>query len=286
VFDGHASRWNYEGLKYLLDHNVFCLCLPGHTSIWAQPNDGGPNASWKSKLGNALAAWREVHRYIPGYNNVCKMKRADFNGIFLTAWVQWQQQLEQERRGTGCNAVTAGWLGTGLEPYTRAAPFWDAAIAKFGKREELAQAVAHGKEPKPVVGGVKGVCLKALFEEHKQKRTLALSAASPTPATTTAIATTPATTALAVAADSNMSPEEGGRKLVMESAVKSTKAAVRVRTFKARLHAMAAGDSLSLHPIVDLTGEGEHSGGNILKEARATLIARETDYLLVSIPTG
>ena len=50
VFDGHASRWNYAGLKYLLDNNVFCLCLPGHTSIWSQPQDGGPNASFNPFL--------------------------------------------------------------------------------------------------------------------------------------------------------------------------------------------------------------------------------------------
>ena len=55
VFDGHASRWSFEGLKFLLDNNVYCLCLPGHTSIWAQPNDGGVNASYKSVLGDAVA---------------------------------------------------------------------------------------------------------------------------------------------------------------------------------------------------------------------------------------
>ena len=52
IFDGHASRWNFTGLKLLLENNVYCLCLPGHTSIWSQPNDGGANTSWKSTLGD------------------------------------------------------------------------------------------------------------------------------------------------------------------------------------------------------------------------------------------
>lgn len=58
VFDGHASRWSFAGLKLLLDNNVYCLCLPGHTSIWAQPMDCGPNASWKSALADVVEAWR------------------------------------------------------------------------------------------------------------------------------------------------------------------------------------------------------------------------------------
>ena len=35
IFYGHASRWNFAGLHYLMDNNVYCLCILGHTSIWA-----------------------------------------------------------------------------------------------------------------------------------------------------------------------------------------------------------------------------------------------------------
>eukprot|EP00327_Prymnesium_parvum_P012607 CAMPEP_0184384368 /NCGR_PEP_ID=MMETSP0007-20130409/7847_1 /TAXON_ID=97485 /ORGANISM="Prymnesium parvum, Strain Texoma1" /LENGTH=46 /DNA_ID= /DNA_START= /DNA_END= /DNA_ORIENTATION= len=27
-------------VKNLLKNNVYCLCLPGHTSIWSQPGHG------------------------------------------------------------------------------------------------------------------------------------------------------------------------------------------------------------------------------------------------------
>ena len=35
VFDGHSSRWNLDGLQFLKENNVHCLCIPRHTSIWA-----------------------------------------------------------------------------------------------------------------------------------------------------------------------------------------------------------------------------------------------------------
>eukprot|EP00966_Prymnesium_polylepis_P292913 6765389-Prymnesium_polylepis.1 len=82
VFDGHASRWNYKVLKYLLENNVYCLYLPGHTSIWAQPNDGGPNASLKSCLANNISAWRSKHRPLPASEAANKMTPADWNQIF------------------------------------------------------------------------------------------------------------------------------------------------------------------------------------------------------------
>ena len=119
------------------------------------------------------------------------------NDIFIKAWVKWQQAQEREHRGAGCNSITAGWLGTGLEPYNRDATYWNAAIDKFGKREELSQTLAQTEDVSPVVGQVKGVSLKAVFEEHAARRALALTATSPTPATT-AMTLTPAATAMAL----------------------------------------------------------------------------------------
>lgn len=54
IVDGHASRWSLTALHHLLTHNVYAICLPSHTSIWAQPNDAGPNASFKWVLGNVV----------------------------------------------------------------------------------------------------------------------------------------------------------------------------------------------------------------------------------------
>ena len=44
--DGHASRWSVKALLYLRENNVFVFCVPSHTTIWSQPNDAGPNASF------------------------------------------------------------------------------------------------------------------------------------------------------------------------------------------------------------------------------------------------
>jgi len=36
IFDGHASRWSYAGLMYLMANNCWPFCLASHTSAWAQ----------------------------------------------------------------------------------------------------------------------------------------------------------------------------------------------------------------------------------------------------------
>ena len=38
--DGHSSRWDLMALRYFEENNVCVICLPSHTSIWSQPNDG------------------------------------------------------------------------------------------------------------------------------------------------------------------------------------------------------------------------------------------------------
>ena len=63
--DGHSSRWPLRALRHLQDHNVFCIVLPSHTTIWSQPNDAGANASFKWVVGdvvNELGLSTEVHK--------------------------------------------------------------------------------------------------------------------------------------------------------------------------------------------------------------------------------
>ena len=47
-----------QALEYLRVNNVYCLISPSHASIWAQANDAGVNASFKSLFGQAVRAWR------------------------------------------------------------------------------------------------------------------------------------------------------------------------------------------------------------------------------------
>ena len=52
--DGHASRWNLQGLQYLMGNNVFPFFLPSHTSIWTQPNDNGCNLRFHKCVEDAI----------------------------------------------------------------------------------------------------------------------------------------------------------------------------------------------------------------------------------------
>jgi hypothetical protein len=281
IFDGHASRWNFTGLKLLLENNVYCLCLPGHTSIWSQPNDGGANASWKSTIGDAISAWRRKHRPLPGSESILKMTRADWNLIYSTAWIKWKRQQTQLLRDVGSNSITTGWAGTGLAPYTRDAPYWDAALSKWGRRDELSKsAPVGGMGGGAVVGQVRGTCLKRVFEEHAAALAAA-PAASTTPAAALAASPTRSgcapTLALATpaACAQLITPEVARTQAVLESAVKSTHEAVRMRSFATRLKAMSPGNCVQLQPLLDAEGGGDlHAQG-------ATLIAQATGYLLI-----
>ena len=194
VFDGHTSRWTYEGLQLLLDNNVFCLCIPGHTSIWAQPNDCGPNSSLKSIIGSKLSDYRLYHHQVPGVERAMKFTQNDFNGCFVQAWKAWQEKMDGMMERLGKNAITSGWRGTGLHPFDRYAPRWQGAIARFGQRQ-----AAPAREGCEASSG--GADDPALSREERLERMLrAASAAEPgtaaTPATTAGAASAAAATAL------------------------------------------------------------------------------------------
>ena len=179
IFDGHASRWNYDGLKYLLENNVFCLCLPGHTSIWAQPNDCGPNSSLKSRLGDSVARFRSSHRGIPGCERLMRFTRPDFNQIFVEAWRTFADRSQRELEETGTNAIKSGWMRTGLCPYNRRPPNWEAAIARFGYREELATATETPRGSDAVLPGADADELQKMFAAALAKRAAAAAPSAP-----------------------------------------------------------------------------------------------------------
>lgn len=180
VFDGHASRWSLDGLKLLLENNIYCLCLPGHTSIWAQPNDGGPNASFKSTLGDSISTWRTSHRQLPGSEAVQKMTRADFNEIFCKSWLTWKRKMRLEK-SAGSNCILTAWTGSGLHPYNRESVFWHAAIDKFGKCAALS--MDTGKNYSTQAASIctsrsKTAALKAAFQAAQHRPATAAWAAA------------------------------------------------------------------------------------------------------------
>ena len=74
--------------------------------------------------------------------------------------------MQALERRSGGNSIVTAWRGTGLYPYDRDAPYWSAAIAKFGKRDDLAQSTAaNGALQAPITQEVSQMArLKAVFE--------------------------------------------------------------------------------------------------------------------------
>ena len=265
VFDGHASRWNFLGLKYLMENNVFCLCLPGHTSIWAQPNDGGVNASWKSTLGAAIRSWRNRHRALPGSEKINKMRRADFNEIVQGAWLAWEAGQHTELVSpAGGNAIVTSWKGTGLEPYDRSGGlFWSAAIAKFGHREELAGCSdsttdAVGEEqPARAMQSTRELTLAAAFAARAgvveaaklpaptDKLPMATAPASTPPSLTTTVETSSPDSDPAHVC-TQLVPANATERSTMVSAVDAAREVERLRAYAARLGGMCAGEQMEL----------------------------------------
>ena len=99
------------------------------------------------------------------------MKRADFNSIFMNTWIDWRDEMITQIERVGSNAITTGWWGTGLCPHNRNAPYWEAAIAKFGRRETVIggdDACAQQGAVTRLPPGREG--LRAAFEDLAQRR--------------------------------------------------------------------------------------------------------------------
>ena len=124
VFDGHTSRWTYEGIAYLIANNILPICIPSHTSIVAQPNDGGTNAASKTHFGTSGRKWRQ------GAGRLRVMERADFNRIFVRGWKALLAEQRALLQATGSNASTRAWEGCGLYPYNPHCAKWEAAVKK------------------------------------------------------------------------------------------------------------------------------------------------------------
>ena len=83
----------------------------------------------------------------------------------------------------GTNATKSGWKGTGLCPYNRRPPNWEAAIARFGQREELAIS-AECEMPKgaaEVLPLANKDTLEQMFATAAAKRAATAAPAAPEP---------------------------------------------------------------------------------------------------------
>ena len=112
-FDGHASRWNLPAIRYLQANKVFPFFLPSHTSVWAQPNDNGPNIRLHKCVEDAIKRLR---------NSGAKNTVWFYNTIIRHAWLDFLHREWQELLTTGVNVTTSCYAKTGFShssPYQR-----------------------------------------------------------------------------------------------------------------------------------------------------------------------
>jgi hypothetical protein len=129
--DAHASRWGPSAFAYLMENNIFPICVPSHTTIWSQPNDAGCNAAAKHWFGTIV---REQSASI----ETAKGKEA-FNAVFRASVVAWRKELAEGLSSAArTNAIKSAWrrvgLGGKLNPNCE---MWTAAIATFGEGSML-----------------------------------------------------------------------------------------------------------------------------------------------------
>ena len=133
--DGHASRWDYAELARLRLHGVHLVVIPSHTSVWAQPNDVGPNMSLHKFISRATEDWRRIFKQDT-------FQRRDFNWIFLRAWESFvkdehESLLSSQREADGVvfpgsNVSSRAYIKTGLHPFNPDCSSWSEAINTIG----------------------------------------------------------------------------------------------------------------------------------------------------------
>ena len=170
LLDGHTSRWSWYCLQLLIKHGFFPFCIGSHTSAWDQPNDNGPNATFKAILGRCIHEWRMLHPF-------CVFDRSAFNQCVVkavhkmkfklaadmatwtakkNAWLKASAEMNEDLPldpppfdgpeelpdqlpplvGKPGNCVTRAWERTGWWPLKRESSNWQAVIPTLGSRYE------------------------------------------------------------------------------------------------------------------------------------------------------
>ena len=77
VFDGHASRWDYAGIMWLLANNCWPFCEPARASRWAQVGDNATNAMIRAGLSHFYGVWCNK------YDGLRTFDRNDYNWCYV-----------------------------------------------------------------------------------------------------------------------------------------------------------------------------------------------------------
>jgi hypothetical protein len=136
--DGHGSRWNRQTLLLLMKNKVFPFFFASHTSIWAQPNDGGTNL----RLHNCIEEAVRNRRRTGGTPNV-----AYFNSIICDAWKLFVERERQELRCKTTNTTRNSYIKSGVNDFTPYCEGWTSAIETTGRVLNNKERSARQYEP-------------------------------------------------------------------------------------------------------------------------------------------
>ena len=178
LLDGHASRWNYAGIMYLISHNVWPFVIASHTSAWAQANDCGTNSSIQAIYTKEVEAWRRGHSCLP-------WTRAALNSCLVAAVTKFEKKMAAyvecrcprlvhlhllyslthpppsplhptqhselaKKAGKPGNVITRAFERTGSVPINPFCENWTKAIATIGIAAAPTDEMVTAEEPTPV----------------------------------------------------------------------------------------------------------------------------------------
>jgi hypothetical protein len=112
-------------MAYLLANNVFPFVIASKTSLWAQANDNGVNASVESRFHKFYSKWLRDHPYLPH-------SRAAVNKCLVQTFDFLDKQYATELRVSDENVITRAFKRTGMCPVDKNCERWTEAIETIG----------------------------------------------------------------------------------------------------------------------------------------------------------
>ena len=186
--NAHTRPYTPEFNTYTLSHfraGIYPFFIASHTSAWAQPNDCGLNALYKSKYFVAVKAWRRANPFSV-YDRIafnecaaeaiqaCEVKLATdlaTSKAKMAAWVQAGSPPKLKPRCKRGNAVTRMYEKTGWWPLKCNSVLWNQAIDTLGAIcKPSDHRVGQKLEPLADFGNDKSLKIRQLvltgFNEH------------------------------------------------------------------------------------------------------------------------
>jgi hypothetical protein len=113
--DGHESHFEVATLERAMEHGIYVICFPSHTTHVLQPLDVLVFGSFKTAFGNLLADWLYKHAN-------CEPTRPQIAALIEAAW---------QKTSNDSARITSAWAAPGL--WTADKKFDPEKLARDGK---------------------------------------------------------------------------------------------------------------------------------------------------------